>query len=326
MRRTPPENIQRELRREVGYGCPVDGCRQAFLTWHHFDPPWAVRPHHDQQGMIALCRQHHDFADAGGFSNDELRSLKTKDYSADSVNKANFPWAKRAMLIRLGGCYSGGSSAVLRVSGDPVVSLTTGPSGLVFLSFTLKLPDGVIVASMIENAFQSDPLTVHDLSCNASATRIKVWFAPRDIGLDLSFQRLTVDELSVILQTDKERAETSPAAKRAKAEIDEMKAALPESIREYLSGDGIRMPPSWIDDLPEHLRGAHLSGDPVGFSIKRWALQNCVEAEGKLTLLDFTNFSVNNAGRSIRIRNGIEEGQGFLGYCAAIDNAGSFNL
>ena len=325
MRRTPPENIQRELRREVGYGCPVDGCRQPFLTWHHFDPPWAFRPHHDQQGMIALCRQHHDFADAGGFSNDELRSLKTRDYSADSV-KANFPWAKMAMLIRLGGCYSGGSSAVLRVSGDPVVSLTNGPSGLIFLSFSLKLPDGAIVASMIENAFQSDPLTLHDLSCTASATRIKVWFAPRDIGLDLSFQRLTVDELSRILQTDKERAENSPAAKRAKAEIDELKAALPESMRDYLSGAETQIPLSWIDHLPEHLRQAYLSGDPVGFSIKRWALQNCVDADGKLTLLDFTNFSVKNAGRTIRIRNGIEEGQGFLGYCAAIDNAGSFNL
>ncbi|HBO45040.1 MAG TPA: hypothetical protein DD670_14145 [Planctomycetaceae bacterium] len=275
--------------------------------------------------MIALCRQHHDFADAGGFSKDELRSLKTRDYSADSV-RANFPWAKMGMLIRLGGCYSGGSSAVLRISGDPVVSLTSGPSGLVFLSFTLRLPDGAIVASMIENAFQSDALTLHDLSCTASATRIKVWFAPRDIGLDLSFQRLTLDDLSRILQTDKERAENSPAAKRAKAEVDEIKAALPESIRDCLSGDEIQIPSSWIDRLPEHLREAYLSGDPVGFSIKRWALQNCVDADGRLTLLDFTNCSVNNAGRSIRIRNGIEEGHGFWRYCAAIDSAGSFNL
>ena len=325
MRRTPPESVQRELRREVGYGCPVDGCRQPFLTWHHFDPPWGIRPHHEQQGMIALCRQHHDFADAGGFSNDELRSLKTKDNSIDSV-KANFPWAKMAMLIRLGGCYSGGSSTVLRVSEDPVVSLTTGPSGLVSLSFTLKLPDGTIVASMIENVFQSDPLTLHDLSCTASATRIKVLFKPRDIGLDLSFQRLTVEDLSGILQADKQRAEASPAAKRAKAVIDEMIATFPESIRDSLSGDGIRKPPSWIADLPEHLREAHLSDDPVGFSIKQWARKNCVDAEGKLTLLDFTNFTVNAPGRRIRIRNGIGEGQGFLGYNAALDNAGSFNL
>ena len=132
--------------------------------------------------MIALCRQHHDFADTGGFSNDELRSMKRKNHIAESV-KAHFPWAKKAILIRLGGCYSGGSSTILRVSGEPVISLTTGPNGLLLLSFVLKLPDGAIVASMIENAFQSDPSTLHDLSCTASATRIKVWFAHTTLAL-----------------------------------------------------------------------------------------------------------------------------------------------
>jgi hypothetical protein len=148
--------------------------------------------------MIALCLQHHHFADAGGFSKDELRCLKARNDSADSV-KANFPWAKTALLIRLAGCYSAGSSAVLRVSNEPVISLTTGPNGLLSLSFVLKLPDGRIVASMIENAFRSDPATLHDLSCIAGGTRIKIWLAPRDIGLDLSFQRLTMDDLSNIL-------------------------------------------------------------------------------------------------------------------------------
>src|SRR6266480_3320155 len=166
MRRTPPVDIQRTLRQEVAYGCPVNGCRQPFLTWHHFDPPWRIRQHHEPNGMIALCRQHHGFADAGGFSKEELRALKMRNYSTDSVI-ANFPWAKNALLIRLGGCYSGGSSAVFCVSNDPVIRLTTGPDGLLFLSFVLRLPDGAVVASMIDNAFQSDPATLHDLECNS---------------------------------------------------------------------------------------------------------------------------------------------------------------
>src|SRR5438876_5358162 len=33
-----------ELRREVGFGCPV--CRSPFLTWHLFDPPDS----HDNSG------------------------------------------------------------------------------------------------------------------------------------------------------------------------------------------------------------------------------------------------------------------------------------
>ena len=75
-----------------------------------------------------------------------------------------------------------------------------------------------------------------------------------------------MEELSSILQTDKERAETSPAAKRAKAEIDRVMATLPESIRGHFSADDIGMPPRSIDHLPDHLREARLSGDPVRFN------------------------------------------------------------
>jgi hypothetical protein len=56
-----PEHVKEKLRTEVGYGCPI--CRSPFLTWHHFDPPYRVRPHNDPEGMIALCREHSDEAD-----------------------------------------------------------------------------------------------------------------------------------------------------------------------------------------------------------------------------------------------------------------------
>src|SRR5215211_7582447 len=76
--RTPPIEVRRELRREVGFGCPVDGCGSPYLTWHHFDPPWKERQHHDVVGMVALCREHHDKADVGAFTRQQLRQLKTE--------------------------------------------------------------------------------------------------------------------------------------------------------------------------------------------------------------------------------------------------------
>ena len=249
--------------------------------------------------MIALCRPHHDFADAGGFSKEELHALKAGSYCTDSV-MANFPWAKKELLIRLGGNYSGGSSAVLSVSGESIIGLTTGPHGLLFLSFVLKTPDGTVVASMIDNVFQSATATIHDLHCNASGTRIKIWFAPRDIGLDLSFARLTMDGLGDILETDKKRAEESPAFKRAMSD-------LPASFRDLISEDRPR-------------------GDPVGSFTKHWAAEHCLDDDGKITLLDFANVSVNSAGRHICIRNGIGEGPGYIGYNAVFDCRGVFNL
>lgn len=213
--RTPPHAVHQTLRQEVSYGCPVEGCRKPFLTWHHFDPPWSERQHHNPQGMLALCRTHHDFADRGGFLNGELRALKASQHSTDSIT-GHFPWAKRSLLTRLGGCYSGGSSAVLSVSKNPVIRVASDPSGQLSLSFILKAPDGEIVASMADNVFQSDPSSLHDLKCNASANSIKIWFAPKDIGLDLSFSRITIDELDSRLVSDRERTERSPAAKGAR--------------------------------------------------------------------------------------------------------------
>ena len=71
--RTPPPEVRRELRREVGFGCPVrdaDGvrCGNPYLYYHHFDPPWATEEHHNPAGMIALCGEHHPKADAGTFT------------------------------------------------------------------------------------------------------------------------------------------------------------------------------------------------------------------------------------------------------------------
>jgi len=42
----------------------------------HFDPPWREREHHDPAGMIALCLQHHKEADAGTFTEAQLKQLK----------------------------------------------------------------------------------------------------------------------------------------------------------------------------------------------------------------------------------------------------------
>src|SRR4051794_36852278 len=72
-----------ELRREVGFGCPV--CRSPFLTWHHFDPPVhgprGTGMHWRPEGIIAMCPICHPDADekggsAGAYSTEELRAMK----------------------------------------------------------------------------------------------------------------------------------------------------------------------------------------------------------------------------------------------------------
>jgi len=92
MDRTPPAEVRRVLRQEVGFCCPIDGCGSPYLSWHHFDPPWREREHHDPAGMIALCLQHHKEADAGTFTEAQLKQLKKT--SASREVKGRFNWKR----------------------------------------------------------------------------------------------------------------------------------------------------------------------------------------------------------------------------------------
>jgi hypothetical protein len=103
MDRCPPQEVIRTLRREVGFGCPVPGCGNPYLTWHHFDPPWRERHHHEAKGMVALCPEHHNKADAGAFTPVQLRQFKSK--GTDQRPQGRFDWRRQDLLAVVGGTY-----------------------------------------------------------------------------------------------------------------------------------------------------------------------------------------------------------------------------
>ena len=74
--RTPPANVLERLRREVNFGCPVEDCGVPYLSWHHFDPPWREKKHHNPDGMIALCAKDASLADAPRWTKEQLREMK----------------------------------------------------------------------------------------------------------------------------------------------------------------------------------------------------------------------------------------------------------
>lgn len=104
MNRTPPSEVRRALRREVGFGCPVDGCGNPYLYWHHFDPPWHQREHHDPAGMVALCGEHHAKADAGAFTKEQLHALKADASQAREIS-GRFNWMRQRLLAVVGGNF-----------------------------------------------------------------------------------------------------------------------------------------------------------------------------------------------------------------------------
>jgi len=120
--RTPPKAVRSELAEEVGFGCPVEKCGSPYLTWHHFDPPWSEHPHHDPKGMIALCGQHHDAADANSYDADELRRMKASGRDRNRALRARFEWRRRRLLSVVGGNFYYETPVPVQFGAQPVVS------------------------------------------------------------------------------------------------------------------------------------------------------------------------------------------------------------
>jgi hypothetical protein len=123
--RDPPRSIAYTLRREVNFGCPVrfphgDGCGSPILTYHHFDPPWAGNYVHNADGMIALCPEHHDRADGGNWTRQQLRQFKKHPY-IDSVVKCPWPWTAEKLVMQFGPNLTVGQGSPLWLDQKPVL-------------------------------------------------------------------------------------------------------------------------------------------------------------------------------------------------------------
>ncbi|CAI2335614.1 conserved hypothetical protein [Vibrio parahaemolyticus] len=131
-----PEKVKQTLRREVGFGCPVQGCANPYLEYHHFDPPVKVKPHNNPEGMIALCAQHHKKADGGAYTNEQLHALKKDKANANDV-KGNLDWLRRDLLAVVGGVFYYETLNIVRIDGVDVVSLDRDEEGYLRLSINM---------------------------------------------------------------------------------------------------------------------------------------------------------------------------------------------
>lgn len=120
MSRTPPADVLRVLRAEVGFGCPHPGCGNPYLEWHHFDPPFREEAHHRPEGMIALCAEHHKKADAGAYTKAQLHAFKSNRANAEAV-KGSFDWLRNDLLAVVGGNFYYETPVVVQIDGQRVV-------------------------------------------------------------------------------------------------------------------------------------------------------------------------------------------------------------
>jgi hypothetical protein len=182
MNRTPPEEVRRKLRKEVGFGCPV--CGNPYLQWCHFDPPWHVKQHHNPDGMIALCAEHHAKADAGAYTKEQLRALKETPTRSQTV-KGKFEWMRRDILAIVGGNFYYQTPVILQIRDNPIIWFNRDEESYLLVNILMLTTSGE-PRMVIKDNFWLTLGNPTDLKCPPSGKLLSVSY-PNGDSLKVEF-------------------------------------------------------------------------------------------------------------------------------------------
>lgn len=187
--RIPPVEVRRELRREVGFGCPIEGCRLPFLEYHHFDPPWHEGNVHNIEGMIALCPSHHSMADRGTWTKEELRTLKRE--GEKSPIKGKLHWNLKNSVLSAGkNLIIAKNQISLRVLGNEIFALKENAKGQLTVNAQLWSSSGELIIRIIDNDILLAPdKEVNDFVCNVSGNKIRIESRKNETYLEFMINR-----------------------------------------------------------------------------------------------------------------------------------------
>jgi hypothetical protein len=189
MTRQPPAAVRHQLAEEVGFGCPVEGCGSPYLTWHHFDPPWAAKQHHDPAGMVALCRDHHPEADKGAFTTEQLRDFKRVGRDRSRALGARFNWMRESLLAVVGGNFYYETPIAIRVNDIPVVWFNRDESGRLLVNLQMLTTSGEPRMLMLDNFWMTEGSSEREIVCPPSGSMVSAKY-PNGDQLKVEFREL----------------------------------------------------------------------------------------------------------------------------------------
>jgi hypothetical protein len=252
--RTPPIEVRRQLRAEVEFGCPAPHCGNPYLQWHHFDPPWTVEEHHRPSGMIALCGQHHDQADAGAFTIEQLRTMKTAGAMNGSAVNGRFNWMRNNLLAVVGGNFYYEQPVIFEFQGQPAIWFNRDEHGNFLLNVRMLTVSGE-PRLRIEDNFWLSKGRPTDLDCPPSGRILHAKYA-NDDTLRVEFLEVcSLDELQAIYHDV--RAGGWPL---------QFPTTVVE-IHEKVGQTAVEFGPRWTKVGGLLMRNSFFSGNRVGFSL-----------------------------------------------------------
>jgi hypothetical protein len=203
MNRTPPTKVREQLRKEVNFGCPVKGCGSPYLAYHHFDPPWNEKYHHNPEGMIALCMKHHSEADGRAWTKAQLREMKANPFISSEV-AGRFNWLRQDIIVIAGGNVIQNPHAILELYGEKVVWLEKYPDGY-RLNMTVKDSEGRLVLKIQNNDWIAYNKRVVDVFCPPSGKEVSVTSKDRKTSVAIRFDDLSTERFRELLRALSEK-------------------------------------------------------------------------------------------------------------------------
>ena len=92
--------------------------------------------------MIALCGEHHAKADAGAFSNEQLRKYKEDGIRRSEEIRGRFDWMRREMLAVIGGNFYLETPVMVEFRGEPAIWYNRDEDGYLLLNFRMLTVSG----------------------------------------------------------------------------------------------------------------------------------------------------------------------------------------
>jgi hypothetical protein len=208
MNRNPPDHILKKLRQEVNFGCPYPDCGKPVLSWHHFDPLWSDKEHHDAAGMIALCPEHHAFADGGHYTREQLKNWKRNPNSIDKV-RFEIPWLWDNFVYEIGTSYSKPSSTIY-LNGHKLLQATRDDNSSPWkLSVNILNDKGETIAK-IDNNFLIAPSNFADICLSYQGKHLNITEKYNENYLDISTRTIPKESIKSYLENIYKKADLPP--------------------------------------------------------------------------------------------------------------------
>lgn len=173
--RYPPADVREILRAETGFVCAIPSCNIPFLEFDHFDPEWKDQHHHDPDGMIALCPNHHRQARTN-WTKEDLRGFKKNGKANAKKFEHKLEYLKRDLCCKIGGnIWHPDGNRILSIDYLPVLWFNRTSDNRKLLNLVIRDKNSKTRFRIDDNILSINN-SVSDIVCTPNGKSFRIYF------------------------------------------------------------------------------------------------------------------------------------------------------